>query len=162
MRHLNEHISINNSRHSRTTRYSNFNAGLEPHCSDYSVFLSSYHLHIAEKFSRSLPLFPAITNAATSEKIESIKEDKQERLIYSFLEKRIDCRQPSCLHFPRASHGLVSFAAVFSNLVPRAFSSTIFQDGGSSVEDPGTQQKSRDQFCPGKWKFIQNGGQDKE
>ena len=32
------------------------------------------------------------------------------------------------------------------NLVPRAFSSTIFQDGGSSVEDPGTQQKSRDQF----------------
>ena len=37
-----------------------------------------------------------------------------------------------------------------------------FQDGGSSVEDPGTQQKSRDQFFHGEWKFIQNGGQDKE
>ena len=37
-----------------------------------------------------------------------------------------------------------------------------FQNGGSSVEDPGTQQKSRDQFVHGGWKFIQNGGQDKE
>ena len=37
-----------------------------------------------------------------------------------------------------------------------------FQDGGSSVEDPGTQQKSRDQFVHGEWKFIQNGGKDKE
>ena len=31
-------------------------------------------------------------------------------------------------------------ASGLSNLVPRAFSSTIFQDGGSSVEDPGTQR----------------------
>ena len=37
-----------------------------------------------------------------------------------------------------------------------------FQNGGLSVEDPGTQQKSRDQFVHGGWKFIQNGGQDKE
>ena len=37
-----------------------------------------------------------------------------------------------------------------------------FQNGGSSVEDPGTQQKSRDRFVHGGWKFIQNGGQDKE
>ena len=29
-----------------------------------------------------------------------------------------------------------------------------FQNGGSSVEDPGTQQKSRDQFVHGGWKFI--------
>ena len=37
-----------------------------------------------------------------------------------------------------------------------------FQNGGSSGEDPGTQQKSRDQFVHGGWKFIQNGGQDIE
>ena len=37
-----------------------------------------------------------------------------------------------------------------------------FQNGGSSGEDPGTQQKSRDRFVHGGWKFIQNGGQDKE
>ena len=37
-----------------------------------------------------------------------------------------------------------------------------FQNGGSSVEDPGTQQKSRDRFVHGGWKFIQNGGQDIE
>ena len=37
-----------------------------------------------------------------------------------------------------------------------------FQNGGSSVEDPGTQQNSRDRFVHGEWKFIQNGGQDKE
>ena len=37
-----------------------------------------------------------------------------------------------------------------------------FQNGGSSVEDPGTQQNSRDRFVHGGWKFIQNGGQDKE
>ena len=37
-----------------------------------------------------------------------------------------------------------------------------FQNGGSSAEDPGTQQKSRDRFVHGGWKFIQNGGQDKE
>ena len=37
-----------------------------------------------------------------------------------------------------------------------------FQNGGSSVEDPGTQQNSRDRFVHGGWKFIQNGGQGKE
>ena len=37
-----------------------------------------------------------------------------------------------------------------------------FQNGGSSVEDPGTQQNSRDRFVHGGWKFIHNGGQDKE
>ena len=34
--------------------------------------------------------------------------------------------------------------------------------GGSRREDPDTQQKSRDRFVHGEWKFIQNGGQDKE
>ena len=37
-----------------------------------------------------------------------------------------------------------------------------FQNGGSSGEDPGTQQKSRDRFVHVGWKFIQNGGHDKE
>ena len=37
-----------------------------------------------------------------------------------------------------------------------------FQNSGSSGEDPGTQQKLRDLFVHGGWKFIQYGGQDKE
>ena len=36
------------------------------------------------------------------------------------------------------------------------------EDPGDEVEDPGTQQKSRDWFVHGEWKFIQNGGQAKE
>ena len=37
-----------------------------------------------------------------------------------------------------------------------------FQNGGSSGEDPGIQQKSRDRLVYGGSQFIQNGGQDKE
>ena len=37
-----------------------------------------------------------------------------------------------------------------------------FQNGGSSGEDPGTQQKPRDRIVHGGWKFVQNGGKDKE
>ena len=50
------------------------------------------------------------------------------------------------------------------NLVPRAFSSTIFKmaDRREKTDTEGTQQKSRDRFVHGGWKFIQNGGQDKE
>ena len=48
---------------------------------------------------------------------------------------------------------------VFPNLVPRVFS--LFNMAAVG-EDPGTQQKSRDRFVHGEWKFIQNGGQDKE
>ena len=47
--------------------------------------------------------------------------------------------------FPTSSQGLLAF-----------------QYGGGRWEDPGTQQKSRDWFVHGEWKFIQNGGQDKE
>ena len=37
-----------------------------------------------------------------------------------------------------------------------------FQYGDGRREDPATQQKSLDRFVHGEWKFIQNGGQDKE
>ena len=45
---------------------------------------------------------------------------------------------------------------------PRPQGLLAFQYGGGRREDPGTQQKSRDRFVHGEWKFIQNGGQDKE
>ena len=45
---------------------------------------------------------------------------------------------------------------------PRPHGLFAFQYGGSRREDPGTQQKSRDRIVHGEWKFIQNGGQDKE
>ena len=45
---------------------------------------------------------------------------------------------------------------------PRPHGLFAFQNGGSRREDPGTQQKSRDRIVHGEWKFIQNGGQDKE
>ena len=45
---------------------------------------------------------------------------------------------------------------------PRPQGLLAFQYGGDRREDPGTQQKSRDWFVHGEWKFIQNGGQDKE
>ena len=45
---------------------------------------------------------------------------------------------------------------------PRPQGLLAFQYGGGGIEDPGTQQKSRDWFVLWEWKFIQNGGQDKE
>ena len=45
---------------------------------------------------------------------------------------------------------------------PRSQGLLAFQYGGGRREDPGTQQKSRDWFVHGEWKFIQNGGQIKE
>ena len=42
---------------------------------------------------------------------------------------------------------------------PGAQGLLVFQYGGCKREDPGTQQKSRDRFVHGEWKFIQNGGQ---
>ena len=45
---------------------------------------------------------------------------------------------------------------------PRPQGLLAFQYGGGMREDPGTQQKSRDWFVHGEWKFIQNGGQAKE
>ena len=51
----------------------------------------------------------------------------------------------------------------FGGLIqPRPQGLLAFQYGGGRREDPGTQQKSRDRFVHGEWKFIQNGGQDKE
>ena len=47
-------------------------------------------------------------------------------------------------------------------LQPRPQGLLAFQYGGGRREDPGTQQKSRDWFVHGEWKFIQNGGQAKE
>ena len=47
-------------------------------------------------------------------------------------------------------------------LQPRPQGLLAFQYGGGRREDPGTQQKSRDWFVHGEWKFIQNGGQVKE
>ena len=44
---------------------------------------------------------------------------------------------------------------------PGAQGLLAFQYGGCKREDPGTQQKSRDLFVHGEWKFIQNGGQNK-
>ena len=41
---------------------------------------------------------------------------------------------------------------------PRPQGLLAFQYGGGRREDPGTQQKSRDWFVLGEWKFIQNGG----
>ena len=43
---------------------------------------------------------------------------------------------------------------------PRPQGLLAFQYGGGRRE--GTQQKSRDWFVHGEWKFIQNGGQDKD
>ena len=54
---------------------------------------------------------------------------------------------------------LLSFKPV---LQPRPQGLLAFQYGGGRREDPGTQQKSRDRFVHGEWKFIQNGGKDKE
>ena len=45
---------------------------------------------------------------------------------------------------------------------PRPQGLLAIQYGGGRREDPGTQQKSRDWFVHGEWKFIQNGGQAKE
>ena len=45
---------------------------------------------------------------------------------------------------------------------PRPQGLLAFQYGGGRREDPGTQQKSRDWFVHGEWKFVQNGGEDKE
>ena len=48
--------------------------------------------HIAEKLSRPLPLFPAISNAATSEKFESIKKtNKNDRSILFLRRESIAC-----------------------------------------------------------------------
>ena len=55
-----------------------------------------------------------------------------------------------------------AFARVFSQPRPQGLLLDDFQNGRSSAEDPGTQQKSRDRFVHGGWKFIQHGGQDKE
>ena len=72
------------------------------------------------------------------------------------------------LHFVYMGHGPLSPVqpghSCFTLLQPRPQGPLLvdFQNGGSSGEDPGTQQKSRDRFVHGGWKFIQNGGQDKE
>ena len=52
--------------------------------------------------------------------------------------------------------------APFDRLLPRPKGLLAFQYGGGRTEDPDTQQKSRDRFVQEEWKFIQNGGQDKE
>ena len=45
---------------------------------------------------------------------------------------------------------------------PRPQGLLSFQYGGGRRLDPGTQQKSREWFVHGEWKFIQKGGQAKE
>ena len=59
-------------------------------------------------------------------------------------------------------HLLASFLKGVKQPRPQGLLLDDFQNGGSSAEDPGTQQKSRDRFVHGGWKFIQNGGQDKQ
>ena len=49
-----------------------------------------------------------------------------------------------------------------THVQPRLQGLLAFQYGGGRREDPGTQQKSRDWFVHGEWKFIQNGGKDKD
>ena len=63
-----------------------------------------------------------------------------------------------CSDWPKWRHPLV--VVDFSQ--PRPQGLLAFQYGGGRREDPGTQQKSRDWFVHEEWKFIQNGGQDKE
>ena len=75
----------------------------------------------------------------------------------------VKCEKLVFMQYPIENHIMWHRPSVKKTFFqPRPQGLLAFQYGGGRREDPGTQQKSREWFVHGEWKFIQNGGQAKE